>query len=113
MNINQTVFNQILESIPPVKVHLDWSGEEGQFESEDHEILTGKNSVFANVSVYESGKIDAGDYFTPPSFHSYGESIYIKDPVIFSEDENEDLVLTSEQEQLLISKIESLILIEN
>jgi len=113
MNLNQIVFNQILELIPPVKVHLNWSGEEGQFESEDHEILTGKNSVFANVSVYESGTFDAGDYFTPPSFQSNGESIHIEDPVIFSEDEEEDLVLTSEQEEALIKKIESLILIEN
>jgi hypothetical protein len=113
MYINQTAFNQILESIKPFKVHLDWFNGEGYFQSDEREILTGKTCVFVNISVHESGTIDAGDYFSPPSFRSNGLSIYIYDPFIFSEEKDEDLVLTSEQEEALIKKMESLILIEN
>jgi len=113
MYINQTALNQIIESIKPFNVHLDWFNGEGYFQSDEREILTGKNCVFVNISVHESGTIDAGGYFSPPSFRSNGVSIYIYDPFIFSEEKDEDLVLTSEQEEALIKKIESLIILEN
>lgn len=105
MQITDTQFAELLKHVPGIDIELDWDGDEGHKHVEGHEMECGKYLVFADFTVTESGKSDCGDYWTEPSFTSFGKSIFDIDFDVFDE-EGEEIELTPKQDSLLTKEIE-------
>lgn len=109
MKLEKAQFAELVQQIPCIDIELDWDGDEGYKKVEGHEMSCGKFLVFADFTVTESGVSDRGDYFTPPSFTSYGKHVFDVTVDVFIEETADEIKLTKEQEAELVKEIERIL----
>lgn len=108
MRITDSQLNEIKRQLPAIDIELVWDGDEGYKRVDGHELACGKFLVFADFTVTESGKSERGDYFTPPSFSSYGKQVHDVAIDVYT-DTADEIELTKEQEAELVKEIERIL----
>jgi hypothetical protein len=109
MKLSNELFKTIIKSLPSIDVELDFEGDEGFKEVEEHEIEVESFLLYVDFTVHESGLSEYGDFYTPPSYHSSGKTSFVSDITIFESATGIQIDLASEQLHTLSKEIESIL----
>lgn len=100
----KSVIEPVLESIPVIKIEMDWDGSEAI--RIDDGVIEGKEyTISYSYDIRALASHDPGDFYTPPSSEIDNQNISVYNPVVFDSD-GDEIEMTSDERERLCVRIE-------
>lgn len=111
MKIYNSTFQKLITEIPSVEIPVEWYGGQGASDITSLALNTLNFFIIMDLTVSESGKIDSGDHFTPPSFSSNGVNSEVTSLKVYKNNSDKEIILNPKQEHLICNEIISSIIL--
>jgi len=106
IGLSPEAIDYIQRQIQAEEFELEWDGDNGFLEVKDHEIRCGAYTLYVDFTISESGVTDHGDYYTPPSFTSYGKEVDVNAISVVATGEEEEIYIAPRHAMQLMIEIE-------